>query len=304
MNILSDKPIKLIYTLPRDTTNVEIDYILNGRSIFNDYDYTQANIEIKSIEYIVNPEEIKYFKRNKCRVSDVLRDISNTNSIAEYFTLARVLRVSIQDIISKNVLILTTAYRKKLLSFLKYSYCKKHFSSKMESDILSINDASVLLQYLPLDTFYRDNNLSKKYYHIHNIRVKLYYILFPNQQEFIELFDREFNWITECLNTFRIPDLNFAKFNQENEVIMQPMRELWKKLIQETYERAKFLLKEEELSATKFNDAEALQEIELIKKELDRAINELNLDIFKTPKALLRYWPDIFAPGPSLLYPH
>lgn len=303
MNILSDKPIKLVYNLPGNT-NLEVDYIVNGRSIFNDYDYTQANIEIKSVEYIVNIEEIKYFKKNKCKVSEVLRGIPNTNSISEYFTLARVLQVNVQDIITKNVQVLTTAYRKKLLSFLKNSYCKKHFSSKMESDILAINDASILLQYLPLDTFYRDNNLSKKYNHIHNIRVKLYYILFPDQQEFIELFDREFIWATECLNAFKIPDLTFAKFSLENETIMKPMRELWGKLIFETYERAKSLLREEELSATKFNDVETLQEIELIKKELDKTINEVNLDVFKTPKALLRYWPDIFAPGPSLLYPY
>lgn len=298
MNIVSDKPIKITYTLPEDT-KVEVDYLLNGRSIITDYDYTQATIDIKSIEYIVNKDELRYFKRKK-----VLSNITNTNSISEYFILARVLNVNIEDILTKNEKVLSTAYRNKLISFLKNSYCKKQFTTKLEEDILSISDTSVLLQYFPFDTFYRDNNISRKYYHMHNIRVKLYYILFPNQQEFIELFDREFKWITECLQAFKISELTFSKFSLENENIMKPMRELWRKLIQETYERAKILLHEEEASALKFSDTETLQEIELIKKELDKTINELNLDIFKTPKALLRFWPDIFAPGPSLLYPY
>jgi hypothetical protein len=85
---------------------------------------------------------------------------------------------------------------------------------------------------------------------------------------------------------------------------MKPMRKLWHILIGETYERAKLLLHEEETSALKFSDTETLQEIELIKKELDKTFNELNLDTFKTPRALLHFWPDIFAPGPSLLYPY
>lgn len=303
MNIISDKPIKLFYTLP-DSTNLEIDYIIKGRSILTNRDYTKINFEIKSIEYIVNPEEIKYFKRTECNVSEVLKEIPNTNSIAEYFTLARALKVPVQDIISKNTLVLVSAYRKKLLTFLRSSYCRNHFSSEMEKNILSIEDFSVLFQYFPLDTFFRDNNLSKKYTYIHNIRVKLYYILYPDQQKFVELFDLEFKWITECLNTFKITGLTFAKFSLENESILKPMRDIWCALIQETYQKAKHLLMEEKECAVKFEDKDAIKEIELINKELDDALNNINLDKFKTPLELLKFWPDILAPGPSLLYPH
>ena len=84
---------------------------------------------------------------------------------------------------------------------------------------------------------------------------------------------------------------------------MKIIRDYWKKLIVQTRDKAFNLLREEEEICKNIQDAESLLEIELVKKEIDNVILTLNLDQFKTPITLLRYWPSILTPGPSLLTP-
>lgn len=303
MNIVTDNVIKIRFTT-QPYGPIQEDYILQGQSILTGRDFSKEAVDIKQIDYQVDQNEMKYFKKNKNHVSSLATNNPTITLTSEHFFIARSLRVNVQDVFYKREDILLAAYRKKLLLFLKYKYCRTRYSEKIHSSIVSITDGSVLLQYLPFNTFYRENNTSRAYNYIHSIRVKLYNMLYPGLQEFIELYDREYNWIIECIKTFNIQGLRFADFNSANESVMQSMRTLWKQLIFQTYEKALVLLKEEQESAIKFDDKESLREIDSIQTELRNTVSNLNLENYTTPNELLKFWPDILAPGPSLLFPY
>ena len=303
MNITTDNIIKIRFA-NQSHGPIQIDYLLQGRSILTGRDLSKESIDIKQIDYQFDQNEMKYFKKNKNHVSSPLANDPEIIASSEHFFIARSLGVKVQDVFYKREDILLAAYRKKLLLFLKYKYCRNRYSEKIHSNIASITDGSILLQYLPFNTFYRENNTSHAYNYIHSIRVKLYNMLYPGLQEFIELYDREYDWITECLKTFNIEGLRFADFNSANELVMRPMRTYWKQLIFQTYEKALELLKEEQESAIKFNDKESLREIDAIQSELKNTVSNLNLENYRTPNELLKFWPDILAPGPSLLFPY
>jgi hypothetical protein len=303
MNIVTDTPIKIKF-INQLNGPIHEDYLLQGRSILTGRDFSKETIDIKQIDYQIDQNEIKYFKKNKHHVNSLLTNDPAITLTSEHFFIARGLCVDVQDVFYRREDTLFAAYRKKLLLFLKYQYCRNRYSEKIHSNITSITDGSILLQYLPFNTFYRENNTSRAYNYIHSIRVKLYNLLYPGLQEFIELYDREYDWITECFKTFNIEGLRFADFNSANESVMQPMRTHWKQLIFQTYEKASELLKEEQESAIKFDDKESLREIDSIQSELKNTVSNLNLENYRTPNELLKFWPDILAPGPSLLFPY
>ncbi len=303
MNIVTDNIIKIRFTT-QPHGPIQEDYLLQGRSILTDRDLSKEPIDIRQINYQVDQNEIKYFMKNKNHASFSLANNSDIIDSSEHFFIARGLRVNVQDVFYRREDILLAAYRKKLLLFLRCKYCRNRYSEKIHSNITSITDGSILLQYLPFNTFYRENNTSHAYNYIHSIRVKLYNILYPGLQQFIELYDREYDWITECLKTFNIEGLRFADFNSANESVMQSMRTHWRQLIFQTYEKALELLREEQESAIKFDDKESLREIDSIQNELKNTVSNLNLENYKTPNELLKFWPDILAPGPSLLFPY
>lgn len=302
MNILTDNIVKIKF---KDINNaLLVDFVKNGKSLLSLKDITSEIVELISIEYSFNKHEFKYAIKNKESAKSLFSDTRYPNLKSEHFIIARALKLNVFDVYEKKENLLTSSYKTKLIKFLKHSFCKKHFNSEMLNNISGITDPSLLLQYIPLDTFYRDFNLNSKYYYIHTIRVMIYNILFAPLQPFIEVFDREFIWITECLSTFNIPGFKYADFSTENDVIMKTLRDLWNTKIIETYQKAKNLLLEEKECALKFEDNEAIKEIELINRELDDTIANIDLSNLKTPIQLLKYWPDILAPGPSLLYPH
>jgi hypothetical protein len=303
MNIVTDNVIKIRFTTQLHGP-IQEDYLLQGRSILTGRDFSKEIIDIKQIEYQVDQNEMKYFRKNKNHASSLATNDPTINLTSEHFFIARSLGINVQDVFYRREDILLAAYRKKLLLFLEHKYCRNRYSEKIHSNIVSITDGSILLQYLPFNTFYRENNTSRAYNYIHSIRVKLYNMLYPGLQEFIELHDREYNWITECLKTFNIQGLRFADFNSANESVMQSMRIHWKQLIFQTYEKALELLREEQESATKFDDKESLREIDSIQSELQNTVSNLNLENYITPNELLKFWPDILAPGPSLLFPY
>jgi hypothetical protein len=303
MNIVTDTPIKIRF-IKQLHGPMQEDYLLQGRSIITGCDRSKEAIDIKQIDYQVDQNEMKYFWKNKNHASSLATNDPTINPTSEHFFIARSLCVDVQDVFYKREDTLLAAYRKKLLLFLKHKYCRNRYSEKIHSNIISITDGSILLQYLPFNTFYRENNASRAYNYIHSIRVKLYNMLYPGLQEFIELYDREYDWIAECLKTFNIQGLRFVDFNSANESVMQPMRAHWKQLIFQTYEKALTLLKEEQESAIKFDDKESLREIDSIQSELKNTVLNLNLENYRTPNELLKFWPDILAPGPSLLFPY
>jgi len=276
------------------TKNNEIDFILNKKSIFSDKAYDNTT-HIQAVEYNPEPHELKYYKKNK------LENISANHP--DLFILARALKLNIKDIINCNKFLIMSCYKVKLIKFLK-SIFKYGFSQNMEQLILNAPDDSALLQYLPFDREYLNTHHNKKLQYMHYLRTKIYYLLYPETkyQHFMELHDKEYAWVVNCLSQLDVPGLQFAEFNTPNETYMSIMREKWQKLIDETYNKAADFLQLEENAAKTFNDADALREITAIKEEMSKAIAAVDLNAYKTPKQLLQFWPDILLPGPSLIY--
>jgi hypothetical protein len=290
----------------------EVDYLINGKGIFTQKDYSNIPSEnIISAQYQIDHLEYKYFKKN-------IPTITPANG--EHFFLALALGVDINDVLNKNYDLLFAKYREKFLSFLKNNYFKSvnskpllcypafiSYSPELESAILSIKDFSALLQYLPHNSDYynlyqKRNNLKIAY--IDRIRIMLYNALFSRLQPFRNIFDDEMGWVLTVLNELKIEGLKSANFDNINDIFLPQVREYWQAQINQTYKRALTLLNEEKESAIKFEDNEALEEIEIIKKEINKTVAEIDLTQFKTIKELLKFWPDILTPGPVTLYPY
>jgi len=272
------------------TKDNKIDFILNRKSIFSNKTYNDAT-QIQAVEYDPEPHELKYFKKNEL--------VTITANNPDLFFLARALKLNIMHIVNCDKSQILSSYKLKLIKLLKSIY-RRSVPLNVEQLILNSPDASALLQYLPFINYNED----KKSQYLHCLRMKIYYLLYPNPeyQPFIELDDRAYAWVMNCLSQLNIPGLQFAEFETPNESIMAIMREKWKKLIDETHNKAADFLQQEENAAKAFDDADALREIQAIKEEMSKVIAAIDLNTYKTPKQLLRFWPDILLPGPSLIY--
>ena len=86
MNIVTDNIIKIRFTTqPHDL--IQEDYLLQGRSILTDRDLSKEPIDIKQIDYQVDQNEIKYFKKNKNHASSSLANNSNIIASSKYFQM-------------------------------------------------------------------------------------------------------------------------------------------------------------------------------------------------------------------------
>jgi hypothetical protein len=284
MNIDTPNIIKIT------TKDNKIDFILNRKSIFSNKIYNDTT-QIQAVEYNPEPHELRYYKKNE------LVNIATNNS--DLFFLARALKLNITDITNHNKSQIIYSYKLKLIRYLKRIY-RGGIPQNIEHLVLDAPDASALLQYFPFNS----NLQNKKIQYLHYLRMKIYYLLYPSPeyQPFIELDDRGYAWVMNCLSQLNIPGLQFAEFEAPNESLMIIIREKWKHLIDETHSKAADFLQQEENAAKAFDDTDALREIQAIKEEMSKVIAAIDLNTYKTPKQLLRFWPDILLPGPSLIY--
>jgi hypothetical protein len=264
-------------------------------SIINGQIYDSKNNQIIGLDVIPKTSELHYYKKYK-------NDKIPPASESEFF-LARSLKININDILTKNLEAIAESYKKLLVKVLKAPL-------KLNIDeitaINNITDEALLLQYLPKNKFQYESLFEvKRIIWLNAVRSLLYDYIFTGKRKFTEHYDRELNWIQACLGFFNLSNFKYLDFDNTNEDIMVILRKKWLGLIEDTYERAKSLLKAEEDEARKFEDNDSVLEIQIIYRTLKEAVEaaELKIELIKTPRELLRYWPEILAPGPVFLHP-
>jgi hypothetical protein len=301
MNILTDidtnKIAKITY---KGTDNCRhIEFIKDSKSVISGEAFTTIPADcVESINYTIDSNELKYYKNKR----NLLEYTDGANS--DDFFLACSLRVSIRDVVNKNKLILLPAYKQKLIAFVKNTYCRERFNQDMLDNITQIKDDAILLQYMPIDSFYKDLNKTKKYEYMYLIRVRLYYLLFYKKHHFVELFDKERIWASKCIEYFNLPELTFIEFTSPNQTIVEKIKPMWLDLINQSKDRALCLLEGELENAKQYEDHETVKEIEIIKQEIHMTVQNIDLSMCITPLDIMMFWPDILAPGPELMYPY
>lgn len=264
-------------------------------SIINGQIYDSKNNHITGLDVIPKTSELHYYKKYK---NDKIPPASENE-----FFLARSLKININEILTKNLEGIAENYRKLLIRILTPIL---RLSIDEIATINNITDEALLLQYLPKSKFQYEDLLSvKRFIWLTAVRASLYTYLFPGKRKFTEHYDRELNWIQACLVFFNLSNFKYLDFDTPDENIMNVLRKKWLALIEDTHERAKSLLKAEEDEARKFEDNDSVLEIQIIYRTLKETVEaaELKIELIKTPRELLRYWPEILAPGPVFLHP-
>lgn len=219
------------------------------------------------------------------------------------FYLARSLNTNIHNIISKNMPVLIEKYKQLLLKTLDKSLA---LTNEERNVISQIQDETLLLQYLPRDkSYYVDISQTKKYKRLIQTRNMLYRYINTNQRPFEEIYQKQLIWAHNCLQFFNLPGFKYSDFDVANETCMLLLRSKWFQLIKETSDHAIQLLQSELAVASKNNDSDIVLEINTILHSIQQHVDNAMVDMqqLKTPRELLKVWPEILYPGPIYLHP-
>ena len=91
-------------------------------------------------------------------------------------------------------------------------------------------------------------------------------------------------------------DINDEDFIKQDSVIIGKCKEKWKAVITYYINKAKHKLNKE-LEENK-NDTDLIVEVNEIKKILDDITTEIDVKVFKSPKEIASYWPELLRPAP------
>jgi len=100
-------------------------------------------------------------------------------------------------------------------------------------------------------------------------------------------------------NFFFTEKLLTASFEEENPPLMQELYVEWEQLIASKKQEAFSVLEKEYTDAQKNNDTVTMEEIKLIRESIIDQTADLNLQQYKTPNSLFKYWPTLLYPGPD-----
>lgn len=100
-------------------------------------------------------------------------------------------------------------------------------------------------------------------------------------------------------NFFATEKILTASFEEENPSLMNDLYIEWERLINLKKQEALTILEKEYNDARENNDDITMKEIELIRKNIADETKDLNLQQYKTPNSLFKYWPTLLYPGPD-----
>jgi len=291
-NVPNLKLVKLYFC--NNTTDIVS--IENGTatSLLNTSKYNLHDSDIAGIDVLNNKHELRYRRKH----NDVPGDVK------EYeFLVANALGIGITTLRDlQNTEIILEKYKKFLIKILKNLI---HPTEDEYTKINSLSDLSLAVQYLPRTRFdYDEYHDSKRFIYLHTVRVNLYCMFFSSFAPFGELYDKNIEWFNLSKEFIGIENFKFIDVVTPNEDVMLKLRPKWLSLINDTYQRATFLIKTEEEEAIKFEDEDTKLEIQVIYSTLNEALQvaEQQLQACKTPRELFLYWPEILEPGPIFMY--
>jgi hypothetical protein len=91
-------------------------------------------------------------------------------------------------------------------------------------------------------------------------------------------------------------DINDEDFIRQDPAIVNKCKEKWKTVITYYINKAKYKLNKE-LEENK-NDTDLIVEVNEITKILDDITTEIDTKVFKSPKEIVSYWPELLRPAP------
>jgi len=275
-------------------SHVIIDFVKNNKSLLSGKEYNVKDYE-SIMCYSVSPniDELKYYLKNKKK-----NDYLELNDKLDHFYIARALKLPIAKILEKDKDKIVKSFYKIYISFLKQYYVEEQDLKRIKKTVSNISDFSILLQYLPYDSEYK--NGKKRVIVLDRIRKWLYSYFYPGCLPFIELYDKELIWAQNIMQTLLPLNLEYAYLNIGSGIKFDEAKDIWRGLIRSKYETAIKLLSEEEAEAKEIDDQETILEINLLREKLKTVVEALRFDSVKSIQELIMFWPEELSPGPQI----
>jgi len=275
-------------------SQVIIDFVKNNKSLLSGKNYDHKDYD-SIMCYSVDPDinEVKYYQKNKKN-----NQYLDLHDKLEFFYIARALKLPIAKLLDKNKDLIIKNFYKFYVNFLKNYYVDKQDLKRIKKIISNISDFSLLLQYLPYDSEYKNNK--KRVIVLDRIRKWLYAFFYTDCLPFVELYDKELSWAQNTMTALSKLTIEYAYLNISSGAKFDQAKDIWRDLIYTKYNSAIKLLEEEEIEAKEIDDKETISEINLLRERLKNVINSLSFNNVKNILELIMYWPEELAPGPQI----